>query len=188
MKVGTKSLLFGVHQFLIHPLVVALAWRKYYGRWPQDKAEWVSIIVHDWGYWGCDDMDGATGRDHPLRGCEIAWDILKSDRAARQKAATLCLGHSSNFAMSRGEPVSDLYAPDKLSILFEPRWFYLLRGFASGEIWEYLDRAPKIARAGEWMHQLSCPAYTGAVRPMSPWKWINWYREKMRKKFYEVQD
>ena len=34
MKVGTRSLLFGSHQFMLHPLFVAIAWRRLYGRWP----------------------------------------------------------------------------------------------------------------------------------------------------------
>lgn len=28
MRVGTKSILFGAHQFLLHPLFVAWAWTR----------------------------------------------------------------------------------------------------------------------------------------------------------------
>lgn len=56
MKTGTKSLLFGVHQFIWHPLTVLLAWIKLYG-WPAWE-ELVCIIIHDWGYWGKSNMDG----------------------------------------------------------------------------------------------------------------------------------
>lgn len=163
MTVGTKSLLFGVHQFLIHPIVVALAWRAYHGCWPQDKAEWVAIVVHDFGYWGCRDMDGEIGVNHPLRGAEIAWEILKSDPVARRKAMALCLGHSSHFARQRGLPVSDLYAPDKLSVLFESRWFYLVRAVASGEVWEYI---------------------VNSRTNFTPWEWLEWYRGHVFQKFF----
>jgi hypothetical protein len=36
VTVGTRSLLFGVHQFLLHPVMVALGWRMLYGRFPRD--------------------------------------------------------------------------------------------------------------------------------------------------------
>lgn len=163
MTVGTKSLLFGVHQFLIHPIVVALAWRAYHGHWPQDKAEWVAIVVHDFGYWGCRDMDGEIGVNHPLRGAEIAWEILKSDPVARRKARDLCLGHSRHFSRQRRQPVSDLYAPDKLSVLFESRWFYLVRAVASGEVWEYI---------------------VNSRTDFTPREWLEWYRGHVYQKFF----
>ncbi len=47
MRVGTKSLLIGAHQFIMHPALVALAWRRIYGEWP-DMATSVAIAVHDW--------------------------------------------------------------------------------------------------------------------------------------------
>ena len=70
MKVGTKSLLFGVHCFFIHPLWVALAWWKLYG-FPLDPRLWVAFIAHDWGYWGSPEMDGPTGDLHPYVGAKI---------------------------------------------------------------------------------------------------------------------
>ncbi|MCK5235828.1 MAG: hypothetical protein KAR06_02490, partial [Deltaproteobacteria bacterium] len=60
--VGTKSLLFGVHQFIWHPITVLIAWCKLYG-WPT-WPELVCIIVHDWGYWGKPNMDGPEGEKH----------------------------------------------------------------------------------------------------------------------------
>jgi len=47
MKVGTKSLLWGVHQIFWHPLTVTLAWRELYKKWPSWK-EFVCIFIHDW--------------------------------------------------------------------------------------------------------------------------------------------
>lgn len=170
MTVGTRSILFGVHQFLIHPIVVTLAWRRWHGRWPRGKAEWVAIAVHDLGYWGCPDMDGERGRRHPLRSAHIALWILRHDRAARQQAMNLVLGHSRYFCSIRRQPTSALYEPDKLSVLYEPRWLYLLRAIASGEIWEYISFAPAALSSGsKWSR---------------PWRWLNWYRAKTQRNFY----
>ena len=60
MKMGTKSLLFGVHQFFIHPLMVLLAWIVLYRSFPGLK-ELVCIFIHDWGYWGKADLKGEEG-------------------------------------------------------------------------------------------------------------------------------
>ena len=74
MRVGTKSLLFGVHQFLWHPVTVILAWRKLYG-WPSAR-ETVCILVHDGGYWKAADMDGEWGMNHPELGAKIAGSLF----------------------------------------------------------------------------------------------------------------
>ena len=70
MKIGTKSILFGAHQFLLHPLFVALAWWQLYG-FPWDPRLWVAFFVHDLGYWGKPNMDGPEGEEHPLLGAAI---------------------------------------------------------------------------------------------------------------------
>lgn len=54
LPVGTKSVLFGAHCFLIHPLFVAAAWTKLYG-FPRDIRLWAAFFVHDLGYWGKQD-------------------------------------------------------------------------------------------------------------------------------------
>jgi hypothetical protein len=64
MKIGTKSVLFGAHQFAIHPWFVALAWWKLYG-FPWDPRLWVAFFVHDLGYIGKPNMDGPEGEAHP---------------------------------------------------------------------------------------------------------------------------
>lgn len=70
MTIGTKSLLFGVHCFFIHPITVAIAWTRLYG-FPFNPILWFCFIVHDWGYWGCTDMDGPSGKHHPDLGAKI---------------------------------------------------------------------------------------------------------------------
>ncbi|KKK99728.1 hypothetical protein LCGC14_2629800, partial [marine sediment metagenome] len=66
MKTGTKSLLFGVHQFILHPLMVLLAWFVYYKRAPKFY-QLCAIVTHDLGYWGLSNMDGEEGSLHPER-------------------------------------------------------------------------------------------------------------------------
>lgn len=70
MKVGTKSVLFGVHQFLIHPWFVAWAWWKLYG-FPADPRLWFAFFVHDLGYFGKPNMDGPEGERHVELGARI---------------------------------------------------------------------------------------------------------------------
>jgi hypothetical protein len=86
LPVGRRSLLFGVHQVIWHPFTVLLAWIKLYGlpTW----REFVCIIIHDWGYWNCRDMDGQDGHDHPKYGAYLAFKWFGEEYAAE------CLLHS----------------------------------------------------------------------------------------------
>jgi len=130
MKRGTKSLLFGVHQFAWHPLVVWAAWVWLYRSLPTWR-ECVCIVVHDWGYWGCAAMDDAHGERHPEVGASIVSRLLGRDHA------DLVLLHSRHLARSLGREPSRLCWADKLSIAFEPWWLYLPRAWLSGELAEY---------------------------------------------------
>jgi len=129
MKVGTKSLLFGVHQFIFHPISVLLAWIKLYGR-PSWK-ELVCIVIHDWGYWGKPNMDGIEGEKHTVLGARIALRLFG------RKYHDLCLLHSRHYARQFCMTPSKLCWADKLSITYEPWWFYIPRAILSGEIYEY---------------------------------------------------
>jgi hypothetical protein len=70
MKVGTKSVLFGAHCFIIHPFFVMVAWIKLYG-WPWHPAIWLSFFFHDLGYLGKPNMDGEEGERHVELGAKI---------------------------------------------------------------------------------------------------------------------
>jgi hypothetical protein len=142
MKRGTKSLLFGVHQFLWHPIVVGRTWRRLYGRKPT-AAEWIAIVTHDWGYWGCDSIDGPQGVLHPERSARIGCWIARRLGASESMVTWLIRGHSREYAKRYGYPISALCWPDKFSIVFESTWFYLLRGILSGEITEFRANAIK---------------------------------------------
>jgi hypothetical protein len=135
MKVGTKSLLIGVHQLIWHPITVYLAWCRLYGR--PTLREVICIFIHDWGYWGSADMDGEWGINHPMLGAKIAGRLFGDDYY------DFVLLHSQNLAMKRGAMPSKLCWADKASILFEPQWFYLFRAQASGELAEYRQKAAR---------------------------------------------
>ena len=50
MKIGTKSLLFGAHQFVLHPLFLALAWWKLYGFPPEPGGRIMArLFGQEWG-------------------------------------------------------------------------------------------------------------------------------------------
>lgn len=165
---GTKSVLFGVHQFVWHPYTVWRGWLRTHKRQPRWN-EFVAIVCHDLGYWGCDDMDGESGRVHPVKGAEISRNVVMHlaalavvikhpvllclDPVFRKSAASyvwelsqethkLSLGHSRFYAKLSGCDISDLFLPDKVSLLYDPKNFYLLRAWLSGEVFEYIERSP----------------------------------------------
>jgi len=169
MKVGTRSLLFGVHQFAWHPFTVWRAWRHYYKRTPTFW-ETVAIIVHDWGYWGCYNMDGYLGKRHPERGALLVFALFMRTHSHTEKNISRALDlwelvrhHSSHYALDCGQQPSALCAPDKLSVLFDPPWFYLLRARLSGEVREYVANSP--------------------MPHASPERWLQWYRWKTAAKY-----
>jgi len=178
MKIGTKSILFGVHQFLWHPLTVGLAWRRLFCVWPTWR-EWFCIFVHDLGYWGKPNIDGPEGREHPKLGARLAWHYLDTYDGRNVTVATiprayhdLTLYHSREYAKLHNEDPSLLCWADKYSVLCEPRWFYLLRARLSGEIKEFKSHAVPYIGSG------------------SDRLWLNWYRLKIAnlKEIREILD
>ena len=137
MKVGTKSILFGAHQFFIHPIFVFIAWWILYG-FPLDPRLWIAFFVHDLGYWGKPNMDGPEGEQHPVYGANIMYFL-------GYKWYELCLFHSRFLAKKYNCQYSKLCVADKLAVSLEPWWLYLPRVIMSGEIKEYM----KIADLGD---------------------------------------
>jgi hypothetical protein len=140
MKVGTKSLLFGVHCWFLHPWAVAMAWIKLFG-WPTDWRIWLCFLVHDWGYWGCAEMDGLEGDQHPIRGAKILSKTIRALGGSWDEADKwyeFCLYHSRFFAKQHGAPVSKLCYADKLSVAYTPAWIYIPVAALTGELWEYM--------------------------------------------------
>lgn len=165
MTTGTKSLLFGVHQFLWHPWTVARAWRKLYGKWPRGW-EIVAILLHDIGYWGCQTMDGPDGKRHPFRGARLIYRLfLWFNPGCYDEAREwhdLILHHSRSLCKELWAPPSRLCDADKLCIMFDPEGFYLLRAWLSGEIKEYRQNGKDY------------------ILPTEPdYVWFRWLRGKM---------
>lgn len=132
MKVGTRSLLFGAHQFILHPLFLFLAWWKLYG-FPADPRLWVAFIVHDWGYWGRANMDDDEGQRHPELGGRIMAALFGREWGDFTRL------HSRYYAKIEGREPSRLCAADKLVLIVTPRWLYLPLVRLSGEVEEYRD-------------------------------------------------
>lgn len=152
MQVGTKSVLFGVHQFLWHPITVLLAWRKLYREWPH-WPELIAIFLHDApGYWGKPNMDGPEGKQHPYAGALLTARLvvlLKHGYWLKGVPEQGCEGyliywrtacHSRDVARRHNKPPTMLSHADKASILFDPAWWYIFRARLSGEIREYKAR------------------------------------------------
>lgn len=165
MTVGTKSVLWGVHAFWFHPIVVAVAFWKVHRRLP---AWWesVAIVTHDLAYWGCEDMDGPSGISHPRGGAFIAAKLCSLFSLERSwDAYFFSLYHSSNFARLHGAKNSDLYLPDKVSILVESKAWYLFRARLSGELKEFVSRENE---------KQGCN-FTDS-------EWLDYYRQSIQKK------
>jgi hypothetical protein len=140
MRVGTKSVLFGAHCFLLHWLFVAAAWWKLYG-FPWDPRLWICFFVHDLGYLGKPNMDGPEGETHVEFGAKIMGLFGRKWR-------DFCLYHSRFYAKKHGANPSMLCIADKLAIVLTPPRLYLALGNLSGEIDEYLALSYERAAAG----------------------------------------
>lgn len=179
MKIGTRTLLFGVHQFLWHPFTVWRAWRWLYGYAPS-WWQCIAIFCHDLGYVGKPNLDGTEGKTHPDGGAELTRRIVfklarlfqprrHSSTAAywyrhdlAECAYLFSRHHSREYAKQLGETPSQLCWADKACILFDPPWLYLLRARLSGELAEFKTNAEP---------------YIGKV---SDEAWLQWYRARVR--------
>lgn len=140
MKIGTKSILFGTHQFILHPFFVLCAWLILYKKFPKFH-ELAAIITHDLGYLGLPNMDGTEGEQHP----EIMANWFTNNYNCKMIANEI-LGHSRFYARKNNIPLSKLFKADKLSIVLYPHWLYLLLANLSGEIHEYM----KLGKTGKY--------------------------------------
>ena len=130
MKLGTKTLLFGVHNFFWHPLLVLIAWVKLYHSFPSWR-ELVCIIIHDWGYWGKTTLKDKDGDNHPEFGAKLAGKWFGKEWS------DFVLGHSNFYIIRYGVPRSKLLAPDKYWHCIIPLWCYKVLAVPSGEFRHY---------------------------------------------------
>jgi hypothetical protein len=155
VKIGTKSVLFGAHQFLIHPWFVAWAWWKLYG-FPIDPRLWVSFFVHDLGYWGKPNMDGPEGERHVEFGAWVMhllfdkWWRGPFGGESAWRWHNFTMYNSRFYAKRDGQPHSRLCVADKLAIALTPAWLYLPLARMTGEIHEYMGLAKDAGAASKY--------------------------------------
>jgi hypothetical protein len=130
LPMGTKSLLFGAHQFILHPIFVAIAWTKLHG-FPKDIRLWFAFVVHDWGYWGSPNMDGPEGQRHPELGARIMGWLFGPEWASFTSR------HSRAYAKLENLPISDLCNADKLATVLVPFYLYVAMVWLTSEWEEY---------------------------------------------------
>lgn len=153
MTLGTKTLLFGVHQFLIHPILVIIAWIKIYKSFPSFR-ELVCIFIHDLGYWGKPSLKNADGDKHPELGGQIAWWLFGNEWK------DFVLGHSSFYVKRNCMQRSKLFYADKYWHNMIPLWFYKILAVPTGEFKHYrgLKHARQVseldATDDEWWQKL----------------------------------
>jgi len=168
MRIGTKSILFGAHCFFIHPFFVALAWWRLFGfkvvkcgitrveAGLLDWRLWICFIVHDLGYWGSPNMDGAEGGRHPEMGARIAHRLF--DKRGRWggflrrevRWYEFVRYHSRYLAKLDHRMPSVLCLADKLAIAVTPAWLYVPMARLSGEIREYRSRETRSETSKGW--------------------------------------
>ena len=141
MRVGTKSVIFGVHSILIHPFFVAWAWWRLYG-FPWDARLWLAFFLHDAGYFGKADVEGDEGQRHVILGGRIMGWLFG------QQWRDFVLCHSRHWARRVGKPYSKLCVADKLAFVLTPSWLYVPMARWSGELAEYM-RVASARQAGD---------------------------------------
>jgi len=123
MKQGTISIAVGCHS-VIHSVLVLLAWRRLYKRWPR-AWEVVCIFIHDVGHWGLNYLDDVEQKkEHWKLGAKIGKWLFGQD------AFDLLAGHCS----TSGFPKSQLYYSDKYSWYIAPDWWLWLNTFAEPKL------------------------------------------------------
>lgn len=135
MKLGTKSLLFGAHQLVLHPIFVLWGWIKLYGWGTITPRILLAIIIHDWWYWGEESMDGG-GKYHPIEAALWVSDHLgtKWDDIADE-----ILLHSRHLSKELKVQPSRLCWADKLSLKLMGGWLWAILAHLSKEGYEYME-------------------------------------------------
>jgi hypothetical protein len=137
MNIGTKSLLFGAHQFALHPIFTWLGWRRLYGRY-FPLYLWIAFVIHDWGYWGMKNMDGKED-NHTFMSCQY---LQRGYNWVGQKTYfklhDLILLHSRFYAMKIGEAPSQLCWADKMGTALMPSRLWAILAHLSGEGYVYM--------------------------------------------------
>lgn len=123
MKEGTKSVLFGCHNPLMHGIWVLMAWRLEYRSWPQ-WWEVIGIFLHDVGVWGRQYLsDDEAKIGHWQLGAGVSSYlvyVLSGDVALAYSTEIFIAGHCPEESH---RPESKLARADKRSWLIAPSWW-----------------------------------------------------------------
>jgi hypothetical protein len=169
VTVGTKSLLHGAHQFVLHPLFVGIAWWKLYGP-PLDPRLWIAFFVHDLGYLGKANIDGPEGKTHPELGASIM------EKLFGKRWGDFCRYHSRTSARKDGREPSLLCNADKFATVLIPRRLYLLLVRATGEMHEYLQHFRQALQyEGKYAKGLDFPSAQNPPDGMAYGSIDHWY-------------
>jgi hypothetical protein len=118
LRQGTISVLAGCHS-PIHSLVVLIAWRQLYHRYP-NAWQLICIGIHDIGHWGKDYLDHEDEKaQHAVLGAKIAGKLFGV------KGYDFIIGHNTYESDKR----SLLYYPDKYSWVIAPIWWMVSNTF-----------------------------------------------------------
>lgn len=213
MRIGTRSVLFGVHCFLIHPLLVALAWWKVHGLARVKIGErlvWRSTRLNSgaelrramllpvrasildarvWVAFFVHDL-GYLAKPN-MDGAEgethpeLGAAIMR--RLFGEPWGDFVLLHSRYYAKKLGRPVSALSYPDKMVIVLEPWWLYLPRAWATGELYEYMEVGAQ--RADRWQPADALTQEEAlAIGSRQPRRWYRGVQAYMRRWVAEHRD
>jgi hypothetical protein len=167
MRIGTKSVLVGAHQFLLHPLLLALGWWKAYGfapvrigviRYDHHVAPGVAHLFGNgviqvtrgvmtslwdprlWLVFIVHDLGylGKPNMDGPEGETHPEFGAAIMRRLCGDVWGDFVLLHSRYYAKRLNRPLSPLCIADKWVIVLEPSWLYLPRVVLSGEVWEFV--------------------------------------------------
>jgi len=129
MKTGLRSYLVGMHNPILHTIVIVIAWIRMYHGLPSFK-ELICIMLHDVGYIKQATIDSPDDK-HPELGAWLCGAMLG------RKYYFLCIAHSRIYAKKLNISLSKLGYADKGSILAIPDWVFRLMIFSGGEAQEY---------------------------------------------------
>jgi hypothetical protein len=173
MKIGTKSVLFGAHQFILHPLLLIVGWWQEYGAsrvligyrmvWEEvrlNKRESLRRLVQRsvrasiwdprlWVAFIVHDLGylGKPNMDGPEGETHPEFGAAVMRRLFGEPWGEFVLTHSRYYAKRLNRPVSPLCMADKRVIIIEPWWLYLPRVWATGELAEFMAVAQRRATA-----------------------------------------
>jgi len=126
-----------------------VAWWRLFG-FPCDPRLWVGFLVHDLGYLGRPNVEGAGSEGH----VELGGRIMT--RLFGKQWGSLCFRHSRYWCHVHGQPYSKLCVADKLAFVLTPGWLYLPMVKASGELREYMAASQARQAGGKFSEVELC--------------------------------